>query len=153
MCGSHSHLHSVEEFKAVAKHAYEESDWADKSPARPAEKRQMKHFLHCPRENAYDRMRAILDRQKSDWKQEREYQLSIRPPGPIYLARLRACESDGNYRANTGNGFYGAYQFDLGTWNSVGGSGYPHNAKPREQDYRAAKLYRMRGSSPWPLCG
>ena len=32
------------------------------------------------------------------------------------LAQLRMCESSGNYAINTGNGFYGAYQFDLGTW-------------------------------------
>lgn len=78
---------------------------------------------------------------------------SIDPPGASYLAGLRACESGGNYATNTGNGFYGAYQFDLGTWASVGGSGLPSSAAPAEQDYRAAVLWRARGSAPWPVCG
>ena len=34
--------------------------------------------------------------------------------------RLRVCESSDNYRDNTGNGYYGAYQFDLRTWHSNG---------------------------------
>ena len=64
-------------------------------------------------------------------------------------ARLRMCESSGNYAIVASNGHYGAYQFDLSTWRSVGGAGYPHRASPREQDYRALYLYRMRGWQPW----
>ena len=32
------------------------------------------------------------------------------------------CESGGDYSANTGNGFYGGYQFDSGTWDAYGDS-------------------------------
>src|SRR5689334_20921968 len=63
--------------------------------------------------------------------------------------RLRMCESSDNYSINTGNGHYGAYQFDLPTWQSVGGSGYPYQASPAEQDARALILYRERGWQPW----
>lgn len=77
----------------------------------------------------------------------------IDPPGRAVLDVIGACESGGNYATNTGNGFYGRYQFDLGTWASVGGRGLPSAAAPREQDYRAARLYRSRGSQPWPVCG
>ena len=68
-------------------------------------------------------------------------------------ANLRRCESGGNYASNTGNGFYGAYQFDLQTWRSVGGSGLPSAAEPWEQDARARALYAARGDAPWPICG
>ncbi len=68
-------------------------------------------------------------------------------------AALRRCESGGNYASNTGNGFYGAYQFDLQTWRSVGGVGLPSDAPPWEQDARAKALYAARGSQPWPICG
>lgn len=37
-----------------------------------------------------------------------------------WLYKLRMCESGGNYAINTGNGFYGAYQFTIDTWNSLG---------------------------------
>ena len=64
-------------------------------------------------------------------------------------ANIRQCESGGNYSINTGNGYYGAYQFDLGTWRSVGGSGRPSDASPAEQDARALALWRSRGWAPW----
>jgi hypothetical protein len=68
-------------------------------------------------------------------------------------ADLRQCEAGGDYTINTGNGYYGAYQFDLGTWHGVGGVGYPHEASPAEQDLRAQLLYDDRGAQPWPVCG
>jgi LysM repeat protein len=69
---------------------------------------------------------------------------------PGLFARIRQRESGGNYAENTGNGYFGAYQFTPGTWHSVGGSGLPSNATPAEQDMRAQMLYSQRGCSPWP---
>ena len=70
------------------------------------------------------------------------------------LAAIRACESGGNYAAVSPGGLYrGAYQFDLPTWQSVGGSGDPAAASPAEQDARASQLRSQRGSNPWPNCG
>lgn len=69
------------------------------------------------------------------------------------LAAIRQCESGGNYSTNTGNGYYGAYQFTLSTWQSVGGTGNPAAASPAEQDRRAAILYRTAGAGQWPVCG
>jgi LysM repeat protein len=66
------------------------------------------------------------------------------------LQRVRQRESGGNYATNTGNGYYGAYQFSIGTWAGVGGSGLPSDASPAEQDMRAQMLYDRRGCSPWP---
>lgn len=68
-------------------------------------------------------------------------------------AALAQCESGGNPRAVNPAGYYGLYQFNTGTWRSVGGSGLPSNAPAREQTYRAQLLYKERGSSPWPVCG
>lgn len=69
-------------------------------------------------------------------------------------AQLRHCEATGNYEATNFSGKYrGAYQFDIPTWESVGGIGDPAAAAPEEQDLRAALLYQQRGSSPWPECG
>jgi hypothetical protein len=71
------------------------------------------------------------------------------------LAAIRQCESGGNYATNTGNGFYGAYQFTVSTWRANGGTGMPHHASPAEQDRVAANLYRRVGthtSASWPNC-
>jgi hypothetical protein len=75
------------------------------------------------------------------------------PAASPALEAIAACESGGNPAADTGNGFYGKYQFDLGTWQSVGGTGNPAQASEAEQDRRAATLYARAGASPWPVCG
>jgi soluble lytic murein transglycosylase-like protein len=69
------------------------------------------------------------------------------------LDAIASCESGGDPTAVNAAGYYGKYQFDLGAWASVGGSGSPAEASEAEQDYRAALLYSRAGSSPWPICG
>ena len=68
------------------------------------------------------------------------------------LAALRKCESGGNYRINTGNGYYGAYQFSAGTWHSLGYKGLPSNASPATQDQAARDLQSRSGWGQWPAC-
>lgn len=68
------------------------------------------------------------------------------------FARLRQCESGGNYSTDTGNGYYGAYQFDLRTWHGLGYSGKPSSASPGTQDQAAETLQSERGWEPWPSC-
>ena len=69
------------------------------------------------------------------------------------LDAIAACESGGDPTAVNGAGYYGKYQFDMGTWASVGGSGNPAEASEAEQDMRASMLYAQSGSTPWPVCG
>jgi hypothetical protein len=70
------------------------------------------------------------------------------------LQAIAACESGGNPSAIGGGGAYrGKYQFDYGTWASVGGHGDPAAAPVAEQDARAAMLLQRSGTSPWPVCG
>ncbi|MER7107433.1 ubiquitin-like domain-containing protein [Streptomyces sp. NPDC000229] len=67
---------------------------------------------------------------------------------------LAQCESGGRADAVDASGTYGGlYQFDPGTWRSLGGSGVAQDAPASEQTYRAKKLYVQRGASPWPHCG
>lgn len=78
--------------------------------------------------------------------------LTIRPYN-AKLERMAWCESRKRWSINTGNGYYGGLQFDLSTWRSVKGKGYPHRASKLEQKYRAVLLIRKRGYRPWPRCG
>ncbi|HLG68004.1 MAG TPA: transglycosylase family protein [Acidimicrobiales bacterium] len=71
--------------------------------------------------------------------------------GSVWAA-LRNCESGGNYADDTGNGFYGAYQFSLGTWQSLGYSGLPSDAPPSVQDAAARQLQARSGWGQWPAC-
>jgi hypothetical protein len=78
---------------------------------------------------------------------------SVAAPGGGTLDRIAQCESGGSPTAVNPNGHYGKYQFDLQTWQSVGGSGNPAAAPEAEQDRRAATLYAQRGGSPWACAG
>jgi hypothetical protein len=91
-------------------------------------------------------------------KREREREEAFEElPGGVSISTLEsiaACESGGDPTAVSSDGSYrGKYQFDYGTWESMGGSGDPAAAPEAEQDYRAAMLYAASGSSPWPVCG
>lgn len=77
--------------------------------------------------------------------------VGTRIPDDVWY-KLRMCEAGGNYQRNSGNGYYGAYQFDLGTWWANGGEGYPHQAAPATQDAIAKKVQSLRGWQPWPSC-
>ncbi|HEU4675191.1 MAG TPA: resuscitation-promoting factor, partial [Motilibacteraceae bacterium] len=68
-------------------------------------------------------------------------------------AALARCESGGNPRAVNSAGYYGLYQFSLGTWHGLGGSGNPIDASSSEQTYRAQLLYARSGAGSWPTCG
>ncbi|UJA21854.1 hypothetical protein HJD18_05085 [Thermoleophilia bacterium SCSIO 60948] len=62
------------------------------------------------------------------------------------------CESGGDYSANTGNGYYGGYQFDQSTWDAYAPEGYagtlPSEAPPEVQDAAAAAV----PYDAWPNC-
>lgn len=68
-------------------------------------------------------------------------------------AKLRFCEAGGDYSRNSGNGYYGAYQFDISTWGGYGGYARADLAPPAVQDAKALETYARRGASPWPVCG
>jgi hypothetical protein len=66
------------------------------------------------------------------------------------------CESGGDPHSTEdpgGNGgalgYYGLFQFDIPTWESVGGLGDPRDASPEEQWTRAYMLHQRRGWQPW----
>lgn len=76
-------------------------------------------------------------------------------------AELRQCESSGDYAIDTGNTFYGAYQFTRAGWRTTATAAglssvadmNPALAEPYLQDAIADALYRERGADAWPICG
>ncbi|WP_270043435.1 transglycosylase family protein [Solirubrobacter ginsenosidimutans] len=109
----------------------------DEPPARLARRvRTLRRDLNDARRDAHRRRAAAQN-----------------APASPTLEAIAACESGGNPGTDTGNGFYGKYQFTLQTWQSVGGEGNPAAAGEAEQNRRAALLYAREGASPWPVCG
>ena len=73
--------------------------------------------------------------------------------GSTVFDRLAQCESGGNWAINTGNGYYGGLQFNLSTWRSYGGTGYPHQNSRETQIAVATRLRDANGGyGAWPHC-
>ena len=65
--------------------------------------------------------------------------------------QVAKCESNFNPRAvnQSNRAHFGLFQFKLATWQSMGGSGNPIDASPREQFDRAKKLQAQEGWGQW----
>ncbi|QQR51790.1 transglycosylase family protein [bacterium] len=68
------------------------------------------------------------------------------------MLALRKCESGNVYSRNSGNGYYGAYQYDIRTWAGYGGYARADLAPADVQDAKFLETFARRGWSPWPAC-
>lgn len=69
--------------------------------------------------------------------------------------RVAKCESGGNWRINTGNGYYGGLQFSRSTWRGYGGSRYAstaNRATKAQQIAIARRTLAGQGPGAWPVC-
>ena len=66
--------------------------------------------------------------------------------------KLASCESGGNWKINTGNGYYGGLQFNASTWRAYGGEGLPHQASREQQIAVAERTLAAQGWNAWPAC-
>jgi hypothetical protein len=79
-------------------------------------------------------------------------QPSVAADGDVWW-ELAGCETGYKYdNPNTGNGYFGYFQFSLPTWQSVGGPGYPHEHSYETQKEYAQKLQARSGWGQWPHC-
>ncbi len=160
-CDSHSAKFHVARARQLIRFGYDKDRLPDPTPMRRGEKAALVKHKFCLfddgrhkrierfRDHVADRYRAKIVVEPEGWPSPESVGVSSST-----LAAIRACESGGDYSVIDASGtYYGAYQFDLGTWASVGGAGQPNEASPAEQDYRAALLYSRSGASPWPVCG
>ncbi len=117
---------------------------------RPAEDLKESIDVHRERQQRIERRRAARQQaRKPDFKAPESLGVS-----QSTLDTIAVCESGGDPSAVSSDGTYrGKYQFDSGTWASMGGSGDPAAAPEAEQDMRAAMLYAQAGAGPWPVCG
>lgn len=78
------------------------------------------------------------------------------PPAPgsvsANLDAIAQCESGGDPDAYNPAGYYGAFQFALSTWWSVGMTGDPRDYTYNQQKFAAIALFNRSGYSPWPAC-
>ncbi|MEU4693094.1 transglycosylase family protein [Actinoplanes sp. NPDC023714] len=77
-------------------------------------------------------------------------------PADVNWDAVAHCESGGNWRINTGNGYYGGLQFSRSTWRAYGGTRYARTANQAtkvEQIRVAERVLRGQGIGAWPHCG
>jgi LysM repeat protein len=77
-------------------------------------------------------------------------------PSDVNWDAIAHCESGGNWRINTGNGYYGGLQFSHSTWRAYGGTNYArtaNHATKTEQIRVAERVLRGQGIGAWPHCG
>ena len=70
--------------------------------------------------------------------------------------KVAQCESGGNWKINTGNGYYGGLQFLGSSWRAYGGKKYAshaHKATKGEQIAIARRVLADVGRGAWPTCG
>jgi hypothetical protein len=121
--------------------------------------RELRHAAHYKLVNGvklaqHARREAAREKARKRAKARRQAAAAQTSVASPQLQAIAACESGGNPAAIGGGGAYrGKYQFDYGTWASVGGSGDPAAAPEAEQDRRAQMLLDRSGTSPWPVCG
>ena len=76
--------------------------------------------------------------------------------GGANWSAIAACESGGNWSADTGNGFYGGLQFTEQTWLAYGGGQYASSANQATEAQQIAVAERVlagQGIGAWPVCG
>jgi hypothetical protein len=105
-------------------------------------------------------------RRAADWQWQRAQSLARAGHRPPHLAAWRCIqryESGGRWGINTGNGYYGGLQFDIGFQVTYGSwlyrtKGTAENWTPLEQMWTAERAHASgRGFTPWPntarVCG
>lgn len=69
--------------------------------------------------------------------------------------KLAQCESGGNWKINTGNGYHGGLQFSPRTWSGFGGGEFApvaYQATRAEQILVAERVLAKQGWNAWPAC-
>ena len=125
---------------------------ASDAASRPPTARELRRAIHRMHQR-WSRWLRTTER-----GQAVRFKLKVRHAVPAWgkqrLRAIAACESHGNPRAVGGGGAYrGMYQFSVGTWSVVGGTGDPAAASRWEQTWRAWLLLSRHGSAHWPNCG
>lgn len=109
-------------------------------------------------ERAAARARASRSRRATELPHRSHRQVRLTKVAANLLQDIRdlgECESGSNPSANTGNGYYGEFQFDLRTWRGNGYTKYasrPDLASESEQIAATVDLHSKRGWGPWPNC-
>jgi len=148
-----SHGHSVAQSKRAIRQVM-------RSPQRVTKRkgRKVYHYANCSRSQRIETaMRTAIKRYKV-WR--RSYSVSWKFKWQLlpqvaknWTRSTSYCESKHDPTTNTGNGFYGAFQWVPKTWYAAGGDRKPHRASWHHQAVLAWYWHLGNPRGQWPVCG
>jgi len=127
-------------------------------PLTPQRGRRVQHYRACTTTKAKSRAVGRHIRKLRAWRSSYAHRWPIaynRLPAydRAWAESTSSCEAGMNPATNTGNGFYGAFQFMVGTWHSAGGTGLPSQHSWAYQAVIAVRWMHVAGAGQWPVCG
>lgn len=110
-----------------------------------------------------DRLERAAARERALKRASRSRRMVVRTSDPEPVSsgsgtvwdRLAECEAGGNWRINTGNGYYGGVQMDMSFWRNYGGPAFasrPDLASREQQIIVAERGLKVQGWGAWPAC-
>lgn len=150
-CDNHAHTHTAQEHRRFTKTVFSRYRVANRHRSKH------RHMVKCAGSAAG--ARAMVRHWKAGKKRHyRKFYWRIQwdklsAADKAWVRSTAACESGGNPRTNTGNGFYGLLQFLPSTWIAAGGKGLPSDASYYEQAVRGVRWRNIAGAGQWPVCG
>ena len=122
------------------------------------DRRRVQHYATCVATRAKAHRAHVLARSHWRWRHAYAQRWVIvfnRLPSwdRAWAYSTGACESGNNPATNTGNSYFGAFQFLPSTWWAAGGTGYPHQHSWHFQAVVAVRWMHRAGAGQWPICG
>lgn len=124
----------------------------------PREQRRLRRVFSCQRAPRKSKpiLRMHARRYRAAWHRRYRWVIGWRNLSAYdkaWAINTSSCESGRNPTTNTGNGYYGAFQFSASTAYAAGFQTLPHYTSLHEQDVRSVRWRNIAGASQWPVCG
>lgn len=125
-------------------------------PQFPNRQDQHQHAVNLAIAEEAKRLQALEAQQQAEASKVQEVvkntpQVAQNSSSDVFM-QLSYCEAGGDPTKNTGNGYYGMFQYDLQTWGNYMGYARPDLAPADVQLAKARETQARRGWSPWPAC-
>lgn len=117
-----------------------------------AERARLAEIARQKAAEAARRAKAAQDAARASRSSQQRSTPAQASAGGGILDALARCESGGDPNKNTGNGYYGAFQFLPATWRSLGYSGLPTDHSYETQREAAGRLIARSGWGQFPGC-
>lgn len=153
LCAGSYHYYSVAEHSKIVHRAFKNYH------INKRDVKAHKRMVKCAESNvAENQMRQDWNKAQAKWHDKYIWEIrwdNLSAADHAWAYSTGSCESGNDPNANTGNGFFGAFQYILSTWASAPKSpgGNPINYSWTTQAVVSVYLKHRDGTGHWPNCG